>query len=69
MAMAKKKPGPRPSPGGRRKVVLALKGTDAWREWFEGFCRYMRAPGATVADQAIAKYAKESGYSEEPPGR
>jgi hypothetical protein len=64
-----KKPKGRPQEPVRRLTVLTIKGTPAWKEWLEGFGRHLRAPLSTVVDQALVRYAKETGYKPEAPER
>jgi hypothetical protein len=70
VTMPRKKPNepaqPEPTP---RKVVLQMKGTDAWKEWLELLGKHLRTPTSTVVDHALVRYAKEMGFDREAPER
>jgi hypothetical protein len=68
--MAKKKTAkPAPQAPSARKVVLQMKGTDAWKDWLDGLGKHLRTPTSTIVDHALVKYAKEVGYGREAPER
>jgi hypothetical protein len=73
IAMTQRKPTkpkrpPEPEPGPRR-IVLQLKGTDAWKEWLARLSKFLRTPTSTMVDHALLRYAKEQGFPEPPPER
>jgi hypothetical protein len=52
---------------GRHKPILALKGSDEYKRWLDGFAVHRRAPVTVLIEQAILKLAREEGYEEPPP--
>jgi hypothetical protein len=68
MSRKKRSEPPQVEPG-PRKVVLQMKGTDAWKEWLEQLAKHLRTPTSTVVDHALVRYAKEMGFNIEPPER
>lgn len=61
-------PPPPPSPPPRRPV-LTIKGTEEWKGWLERLAKHLRMPTSTLVDHALVRYAKEMGFTEEPPER
>lgn len=59
---------PEPTPGPRQKNVLALKGTDAWKAWLDGFATRKGMPVTVLVDHALRELAKRDGYPD-PPSR
>lgn len=62
-----KEPAPGPSPP--RRVVLSVKGSDAWKAWLVKMITFSRLPTAYVIDLALRDYAEKIGYSDQPPPR
>jgi hypothetical protein len=71
--MAKKRTAPKAgkqsTEPGPRSTVLTIKGTEEWKEWLNGLSDHLRIPTSTIVDLALVRYAKESGYTKEPPKR
>lgn len=59
----------RASEPGPRSTVLTIKGTDEWKGWLNGLSDHLRIPTSTIVDLALVRFAKESGYTMEPPKR
>ncbi len=57
-----------PEPGPRR-VVLQMKGSDAWKGWLDRMSKFFRTPTSTLVDHALVRYAAEMGFEEEAPER
>lgn len=60
-------PAPRDRP--RRPVILAMRGTEAWKAWIDRLARHCRLTTTTLVDQALVRYAEEVGFKEPPPER
>jgi hypothetical protein len=54
---------------GRRSTVLTIKGMDDWKEWLKGLSDHLRTPISTIVDHSLIMYAKDKGYTREPPKR
>lgn len=52
----------------RQKNVLALRGTEQWKAWLDGFAARKGMPVTVLVDQALRDFAKRDGYSD-PPAR
>jgi hypothetical protein len=48
--------------------VLALKGTDSWKVWLDGFAKRKGMPVTVLVDHALRELAKQDGYGD-PPSR
>lgn len=57
---------PVPVAGPRQKNVLALKGTDAWKAWLDGFATRKGMPVTVLVDHALRELAKCDGYQDPP---
>ena len=55
---------PEPS---RQKNVLALKGTEPWKAWLDGFAASKGMPVTVLVDHALRELAKRDGYEAPPP--
>lgn len=66
-ARAKSTPVPDPTPQ-RQKNVLALKGTEEWKTWLDGFATRKGMPVTVLVDHALRELAKRDGYGD-PPSR
>jgi hypothetical protein len=64
----KRKPGRPKREGASRKTVVALKGSDEWKIWLDGFANHCRLGLADTIEQALLRYAEHQGY-ERPPKR
>jgi hypothetical protein len=78
LMVKKRKPGAGRPKGSRppRDAVISFRVTSAYAVWFAGFVEhcsgavgYADLPSHAVVLQAIASYAKEKDYEEEPPKR
>jgi hypothetical protein len=68
VAMAKKKPGPRPVDGGR-VAATNIRSTVAWKEWLDRLADFDRSTVADVVDHALVAYARQVGFKEVAPKR
>ena len=69
--MAKKKtlsPVASPPPG-ERKSITTLKGSVEWASWLERLADHDRNTVVGLIDRALAEYAVNHGFKEEPPKR
>ncbi|QDV34053.1 hypothetical protein [Tautonia plasticadhaerens] len=55
--------------GSATENAISLRGTREWRDWLRRLSDHCRTTGATVIDQALAKYARDVGFDEPPPRR
>jgi hypothetical protein len=51
----------------RQRNILALKGTDAWKAWLDGFAARKGMPVTVLVDHALRELAKRDGYPDPPP--
>jgi hypothetical protein len=58
----------KPDGSARQKNVLALRGTDEWKEWLDGFATRKGMPVTVLVDHALRELAKRDGY-QDPPSR
>jgi hypothetical protein len=65
---AKAAPVPAADEPSRLKNVLALRGTDEWKEWLNGFATRKGMPVTVLVDHALRELAKREGY-QDPPAR
>jgi hypothetical protein len=49
--------------------TIGIRSTGEWAAWLERFARFRRTDVAKTVDEALARYAKETGFEEEPPER
>jgi hypothetical protein len=61
---SRKGPGPQP-----RETLIAIKGNPEWKLWLDRLASFDRSSTVQLIDRAIARYAKEIGFKEEPPER
>ena len=69
MARPKKAPTAAPvksAEGTRQKNVLALRGTDEWKTWLDGFAERKGMPVTVLVDHALRELAKRDGYQDPP---
>jgi hypothetical protein len=52
----------------RQKNVLALRGTERWKEWLTGFAASKGMPVTVFIDHALRELARREGYVD-PPAR
>ena len=63
IAVAKKKPGPKPDPSKARDATTMVRSTQAWKEAIEALAEFDRAPSVSdLIDRAVAAYAREIKY-------
>jgi hypothetical protein len=65
--MAKKTSKPEINRPSRRKQIVAIKGTDEFKEWIVRFALAERSDMSDLIDDALAAFAKAKGF--EPPPR
>jgi hypothetical protein len=53
----------------RKSLVLQMRGSDEWKEWLERAAKFNRITVASLVDQAVTRFVRESGFKEEPPER
>jgi hypothetical protein len=71
MASSKKPrsaPAAEPASSTRQKNIFALRGTEDWKAWLDGFAQRKGMPVTVLVDHALRELAKRDGY-EEPPSR
>jgi hypothetical protein len=65
--MAKKKRAKPQGPAAEERVaVVVLKGSPDYRDWLNGISQDSLIPVAAIVRDALAKWAKQRGYSEPP---
>jgi hypothetical protein len=64
--MAKKKPKGAPRRGPR---IIGVRVSDEYAEWVERLAARNRSTVAGLVDQALAKFARDIGFTEPPPER
>jgi predicted transcriptional regulator len=67
--MAKKKGSTKSPDGGARVTTVAVRASEAWKEWVDQLADYKRLTVADVIDQALVKYARDEGFPEAAPKR
>jgi hypothetical protein len=50
----------------RQRNVLALRGTDEWKKWLDGFATRKGMPVTVLVDHALRELAKRDGYADPP---
>ena len=50
----------------RQKNVLALRGTEDWKLWLDGFADSKGMPVTVLVDHALRELAKRDGYQDPP---
>ena len=53
----------------RKALVLQMRGSEEWKAWAEGLAEFDGLSVASVVDRAMRAYAKQIGYTKEPPKR
>jgi hypothetical protein len=53
----------------RKPLALQIRGSLEWKRWVEKAAEFNRSTVANFVDQAIARAARESGFTEPPPRR
>lgn len=70
--MAKKKSKP-PDTGWLEKpqkpVVAQIRGSEAFKAWLDQLCKYDHRKLSDLFEVAVARYARDIGFKEEPPAR
>lgn len=66
MAGKKKKVGRPETPGGPKRQIVGLRGTDAYKAWLVEFAEAQRSDVADLIDDALEAYAKEQGFKAPP---
>jgi hypothetical protein len=70
LAVAKKKPGPKPDPSKARDATTMVRSTQPWKEWVERLAEHERAPSVSdLIDRALVAYARQVGFKEGAPRR
>jgi hypothetical protein len=57
-----------PPGSARQRNVLALRGTDEWKAWLDGFAARKGMPVTVLVDHALRELARRDGYRD-PPAR
>lgn len=65
-AVAKKRP---KKAVDRKPMIAQLRGADAWKAWIERAAAHDTRTVAGFLERAAVRYAKEIGFTEEPPER
>jgi hypothetical protein len=60
----RKSPDPEP-----REVLFSVKGRKSWLEWVDRLADFDRSNRVELIDRALARYAREIGFDEQPPER
>jgi hypothetical protein len=53
----------------RKPMILQVRGSDEFKVWFEELARFDGLTPTAVFDRAVRRYAKEVGFTKEPPMR
>lgn len=53
----------------RKLVAVAIKGTDAWKQWVERGAKHAGMSVSTLVDQSLRAYLKKAGFTDTPPER
>lgn len=68
-ATRRAQPEPARAPDGvRQKNILALRGSEEWKAWLDGFAVGKGMPVTVLVDHALRELAKRDGY-QDPPSR
>lgn len=67
-ATAKAKAKAKPAESQRQRNVLALRGTDEWKAWLDGYATRKGMPVTVLVDHALRELARRDQYPE-PPAR
>jgi hypothetical protein len=52
-----------------RQTLFSVKGRMSWLEWIDRLASFDRSTRAELLDRALARYAKDIGFAEQPPER
>jgi hypothetical protein len=66
---SKPKAEPPPDPGGRKPLVIQVRGGTEWKLWVERLSDFDGIPLAMLVDRALRVYARQIGFEEAPPKR
>jgi hypothetical protein len=69
VARAKPPAGPDPEVPARKPMVVQIRGSEGYKAWVESVARKDGLTLAALFDRAVRKYAKEIGFTEDPPPR
>jgi hypothetical protein len=69
VAKKRRKPGPKPSDEGPREALIAIKCRGPFKAWVERLAQADDRTVAVVIERALKLYAKQSGFTEDPPVR
>jgi hypothetical protein len=50
----------------RQRNILALRGTDEWKAWLDGYAARKGMPITVLIDHALREQAKRDGYADAP---
>lgn len=50
----------------RQKNIFALRGTDEWKQWLDGFSARMGMPTTVLVEHALRELAKRNEYPTPP---
>jgi len=62
----RRRPGRPRRAGPARETVVALKGSQEWKAWLDGFADHCRLGLADTIEQSLLSYAKEREYGGPP---
>jgi hypothetical protein len=69
VARAKPPAGPDPEVPARKPMIVQVRGSEEYKAWAEKLARHDSLPLSAVVDRALRLYAKEIGFTEDPPKR
>lgn len=69
LAVAKKKPGPKPDPSKSRDTTTMVRSTGAWKRWAEELAEFDRSTVSDLVDHALVAYARQIGFTKVAPRR
>ncbi len=58
-----------PSQGEGKKVIVTVKGSDEFEDWFLRLAGFLRLPKSTLIEHALVAFASAEGFDEQPPER
>ena len=67
--MAQKRKSAKAGPKGRLGVVIAVKGTPAWKQWVDELADMCRLDTSKLIDLALVEFAKAHGFTKVAPRR
>jgi hypothetical protein len=65
----KKKAGRPKDPIGAKRNVIAMRGTEEWRDWLNELADASRLPATILIDHALMEFAKNHGFKKPMPKR